>query len=332
MAYITLQGSHIRIQAGRLIVESKDNIKVLDAPTGHVARIVCFGSMGVSAGARTWALSEDVELVFISRRGGYLGQMMPACSPRRAGRLRAQLRAAADLDLAVGFGRAVVEAKVRKQMVLLQRLGRRDTSEVVAASVHQMRQSLLHLPHCSNTAEVMGIEGASAKVYFSGLGAIVPHEVAIVGRSRPPPQDINAALSYGYAILLSECVSALAAAGLDPAIGLLHAISDTRPSLALDLMEEFRPLVVDQVVIAAARKCELRAEHARREDGRAGVLLTKAGRELVIDRYERRMLQTTRGALPDFGGSLRRHVYRQAQRVARLVSDPSARWTGLSWR
>lgn len=97
-------------------------------------------------------------------------------------------------------------------------------------------------------------------------------------------------------------------------------------------MEEFRPLVVDQVVIAAARKCELRAEHARREDGRAGVLLTKAGRELVIDRYERRMLQTTRGALPDFGGSLRRHVYRQAQRVARLVSDPSARWTGLSWR
>ncbi len=224
MAYITLQGSHIRIQAGRLIVESKDNIKVLDAPTGHVARIVCFGSMGVSAGARTWALSEDVELVFISRRGGYLGQMMPACSPRRVGRLRAQLRAAADLDLAVGFGRAVVEAKVRKQMVLLQRLGRRDTSEVVAASVHQMRQSLLHLPHCSNTAEVMGIEGASAKAYFSGLGAIVPHEVAFVGRSRQPPQDlINAALSYGYAILLSECVSALTAAGLDPAIGLLRS-------------------------------------------------------------------------------------------------------------
>jgi CRISPR-associated protein Cas1 len=118
---------------------------------------------------------------------------------------------------------------------------------------------------------------------------------------------------------------------LDPAIGLLHTPADRRPSLALDLIEEFRPLVVDQVVVTAARNGRLRPDHGRTEDGRAGVLLTKAGREALIDGYERRMLHTTRGALPGFAGSLRRHLHRQAQRVAAYVERDQP-WTGLSWR
>jgi CRISP-associated protein Cas1 len=124
----------------------------------------------------------------------------------------------------------------------------------------------------------------------------------------------------------------LCAAGLDPAIGLLHADADRRPSLALDLMEEFRPQVVDQVVLAAVNRGALAPAHGRREDGVAGVLLIRAGREAVIGGYEKRMLQMTRGALPDFSGSLRRHLYRQAERVAAYVHDPGARWTGLLWR
>lgn len=142
----------------------------------------------------------------------------------------------------------------------------------------------------------------------------------------------EAALSFGYTILAGEAVAALAAVGLDPAIGLLHADADRRPSLALDLMEEFRPLIVDQVVLAAIRQNRLTAEHGRAEDGVAGVLLTSAGREVVIGAYERRMLTTTRGALPGFSGSLRRHLYRQAERLAAYVHDPAATWSGLAWR
>jgi CRISPR associated protein, Cas1 family len=110
------------------------------------------------------------------------------------------------------------------------------------------------------------VPGAAARAYFGALGQIMPDGMTFAGRSRRPPEDIiNAALSYGYAIILGETVSALCAAGLDPAIGLLHADDDNRPSLALDLMEEFRPLVVDQVVVSAARRAELRPEHGHRE-------------------------------------------------------------------
>jgi CRISPR-associated protein Cas1 len=331
--YLGIQGAHARIEAGRVLVESPQEQKLLDIPSGSVERIVCFGAVGISAGLRSWALASGVDLVFLSRRGSYLGHAWAAAGQHRIARLRAQLAVADDGTRMLPFARAVVDAKVRKQVTLLQRFARRDNHETVLRACGQMEQLLVMLPDCGTRDELMGIEGAAAREYFAALSQLVPEEMRFPGRSRRPPADlINAALSYGYAIILGETVSALCAAGLDPAIGLLHAEQDRRPSLALDLMEEFRPLVADQVVIAAARRGELRPEHGHREENLHGVLLTRAGREILIAGYERRMLQHTKGALPGLSGSLRRHLYRQAQRLAAYISDPQATWTGLSWR
>lgn len=331
--YLGAQGAHARLDSGRLIVESAQDSELLNVPSGLVERLVCFGSVGISAGVRSWALASDVDLVFLSRRGTYLGHAWPAASERRITRLRAQLAVADDAARALPFARAVVDAKVRKQMILLQRFARRDNHEAVLDAARQIDQLLAMLPACATRDETMGIEGAAAREYFSALSHVVPKDMSFAGRSRQPPQDlVNAALSYGYAIILAEAVSALCAAGLDPAIGLLHAEQDRRPSLALDLMEEFRPLIVDQVVVAAARRAELRPEHGHRDEAAHGVLLSKAGREVLIAGYEHRMLQQTRGALPGLSGSMRRHLYRQAQRIAAYIEDPEATWTGLSWR
>jgi CRISP-associated protein Cas1 len=331
--YLAMQGAHARMESGRIIVASAHDEELLDVPSGLVERIVCFGAIGISAGLRSWALGSDVDMVFLSRRGSYLGQAWPAGSSQRVARLRAQLSFAGDSTRLMAFARAVVDAKVREQIVLLQRFARRDNAEAVMARAEHMNDLLAMLPDCGTRDECMGIEGAAAREYFAALEQIVPQDMQFTGRSRQPPEDIgNAALSYGYAIILGETVSALCAAGLDPAIGFLHGEQDRRPSLALDLMEEFRPLVVDQVVIAAARKTELRPEHGRREETVHGVLLTKAGREILVAGYERRMLQHTRGALPGLSGSLRRHLYRQAERLAAIIHDPDASWTGLSWR
>lgn len=209
------------------------------------------------------------------------------------------------------FGRAVIEAKVRKQIVLVQRLTRRSHHDELAETVTGMRRLVDMLPEATTRDELMGLEGAAAREYFRAFGWLVPPELGFGGRSRRPPLElVNAALSFGYTVLLGEAVAALAAAGLDPAIGLLHTDADRRPSLALDLIEEFRPLVVDQVVLTAARAHRLRPEHGRTDPGLAGVLLTKAGREAVVEAYKRRMLHTTRGAFARFSGSLHRHLYR----------------------
>jgi CRISPR-associated protein Cas1 len=312
------------------VVESHDDAELLSVPTGHVERIVLFGPVGLSAGARSWALTNNVEVAVASRRGTYLGQLIGGT--RRVGRLRALLDCTDDPARWLPFARTVIDAKVSKQIVLLQRLTRRDRHEQIAAAVAAMRGLLTMLPDATTRDELMGLEGAAAREYFAVVGLLVPEPLRFTVRSRRPPMDVvNSALSFGYTLLLGEAVAALAAAGLDPAIGLLHADADNRPSLALDLIEEFRPLIVDQIVLTAARAERLGPVHGRTDTGRTGVLLTRAGREMLIDGYERRMLHTTRGALPGYSGSLRRHLHRQAQRVAAYIEHGTP-WTGLGWR
>ena len=330
--YAGLHGSRVRVAQGRLIVESADDAEVLDVPTGHVRRIVCFGAVGVSAGVRSWALSSDIDTVFASRRGSYLGSLVSESGAPRANRVRAQV-AVQDSPTALAIGKAIIDAKVRKQIVVLKRFGRREHADVVHNAILSMEQMLRLIPDAQSTEEVMGLEGAAAAAYFPTFGALLPEGLRFELRSRQPPLDVaNSALSFLYTILLGECVTAIHAAGLDPGLGVLHADHERRPSLALDLLEEFRPLIADQAVLSAARLGALKAHHGRSEEGRAGVLLTGAGRENIIDGYERRMLTTTRGALPDFAGTLRRHLYRQAQRLQSAITNPDATWTGLTWR
>ena len=122
--------------------------------------------------------------------------------------------------------------------------------------------ALLDLDRRAHPDEVMGIEGVCSNAYFDALAACVPADVTFDGCSRRPPRDLsNAALYDGYAILLSECVGALHAAGLEPSLGIVHAPTDKRPSLALDLMEQFRPVLVDQTVMALLRTRKHRPEH-----------------------------------------------------------------------
>ena len=336
VVYVGTPGSRVNVQAGRLIVESKDDKVALDVANSHVARLVCFGAVGVSAGARSWALAHGVETVFASARGNYLGSMVGRSDDDRVGRLRRQLALGRGLD-ALPIARAIVEAKLTKQLVVLRRFARREHRDQTASARSALENMLLLVPNATSSEELMGLEGAGAAAYFPALGALLPLDLQFSLRSRQPPTDVaNSALSFLYTVLLGECVTALYAVGLDPHVGVLHADEDHRPSLALDLLEEFRPLVVDQVVLEASRRRRLTSSHGRSEDGRPGVLLTRAGKEAVLDGYERRMLQVTRGALPGFAGSIRRHVYRQAQRLQRSImtaGSPEAEpWTGLAWR
>lgn len=330
--YVGSQGGRVRTKAGRLIVENADDAEIFDVASGTVSRIVCFGSVGLSAGVRSWALAHEVDVVFASRRGAYLGSFVGGSERSRPARVRCQV-AIWGTPKALGIGRAIVEAKVAKQIVVLQRLGRREHAEPVQDAIRAMRHALALLPDAGSANELMGMEGAAAAAYFPALGSLLPTDLAFTHRTRQPPLDVaNAALSFLYTILLGECVTALYAAGVNPAFGVLHADDDHRPSLALDLVEEFRPLVVDQIVVAAARSGSLKSTHVRTQEGRAGVLLSGAGREAVLTAYERRMLTRTAGALPGFAGTFRRHLYRQAQRLALAITQEDYVWTGLSWR
>ena len=125
---------------------------------------------------------------------------------------------------------------------------------------------------------------------------------------------------------------ALLAAGLEPSLGVLHASTDKRPSLSLDLMEEFRPLLVDRTVMALLRSRRLRPEHATVSGDGEGVWLDKDGKKALVDGYEATLQRQVKGALPGFAGTWRRHIHHQAQLLGRAIVEPDYRWSGASWR
>ena len=239
--YVSVQGGRVRLHNGRLLVENKVNEALIDVPSGRVSRLVLFGSVGLSAGVRGWAAGTGVDIVLASRRGSYLGQIQGANTGPRIERVKAQIQAQ-ESGLALQLARGICDAKVTKQQILLKHFVRPDTADIVRDAVASMKAYRDQLDDCSTIQEVMGIEGASAAAYWPCYGALLPSEMQFTERSRRPPRDVvNAALSFLYVVLTGECVAALYGAGLDPAFGLLHADDGRRPSLALDLLEEFRP-------------------------------------------------------------------------------------------
>ena len=226
-------------------------------------RIVLSGNVGLSAGARSWAMRGGVDVVCLSRRGSYQGTLIGANRGAHASRLLAQVALTGDHERRIHLAGALISAKIRGQVHVLTRIARHDEAVHVADTTAHMHAWRRSLAGARTLDEIMGIEGACSNAYFDALAGCVPADVTFDGRSRRPPCDLpNAALSYGYAILLSECVGALHAAGLEPSLGVAHAPTDKRPSLALDLMEQFRPLLVDQTVMALLRTRKLRPSTA----------------------------------------------------------------------
>ena len=333
VVYVGRDGARVHVSKGRLIVSGADELPLVSIPRRAVSRIVLTGAVGLSAGARSWALRNDVDVIFLSRHGGYLGQLSAPRDTANARRLLTQAAFAADDGARLPLARAIVRAKMHHQVSVLHRTGRRDGGADVAGACALIRAQAASADDAVGTDELMGLEGAASNAYFDCLSRLVPEDVAFHGRSRRPPKDLaNAAFSYAYAILLAECTGALLAAGLEPSLGVLHASTDKRPSLSLDLMEEFRPLLVDRTVMALLRSRRLRPEHATVSGDGEGVWLDKDGKKALVDGYEATLQRQVKGALPGFAGTWRRHIHHQAQLLGRAIVEPDYRWSGASWR
>ena len=331
--YVGRDGARVHVKAGRVLVDAPGSLPATSVPKNSVTRIVLSGNVGLSAGARSWAMRSGVDVVCLSRRGSYQGTLIGANRGTHASRLLAQVALTGDHERRVRLAASLIGAKIRGQIHVLTRIARRDEAVHVADTTAHMHAWRRSLAGARTLDEVMGIEGACSNAYFDALAACVPADVTFDGRSRRPPRDLpNAALSYGYAILLSECVGALHAAGLEPSLGIAHAPTDKRPSMALDLMEQFRPLLVDQTVMALLRTRKLRPEHGVVEAEAGGVWLGSDGKKILVDAYEAACQRSVTGALPGYSGSWRRHIAHSAQMLARAIAEPDYQWNGVAWR
>jgi len=291
--YVTTQGAYVHVDHQTLKVEVDGETR-LQVPVHHLGSVVCFGRVMVSPAAMAQCAEERRDLVFLSRGGRFRAKVVGRTSGNVLLRL-AQFRAFQDPERGLGIARNIVAAKVQNSRLVLMRQARQTPKQEAEEALRKASDSLAEviksLPKATDLDGIRGGEGRAAAVYFSVFQHLLhsnEEAFAFNGRNRRPPRDpVNALLSLLYALLRTECQAALEGVGLDPQIGFLHAVRPGRPSLALDLMEELRPLAADRLALTLLNRGQMTSKHFEERPG-GGVSLTDDGRGMLLVAYQKR--------------------------------------------
>lgn len=321
--YATKPGSRLTKRGGRVVLV-EDGEDVATRRLIDISHVAVFGNVTVGSALLRACFEAGTPVLWFSAGGWFSGHAIGM--PPGNVDVRMRQHRAASLGSSA-FAAAFVAGKIRNSRTLIRRHGGPDAAEAVA----QLGTLAKSAAEERSLASLLGIEGTAARIYFSRFAALLrggPDLTAtdFAGRNRRPPKDpVNAMLSFVYALLVKDVTVALLAAGLDPYVGFYHRPRFGRPALALDLAEEFRPLVGDSTVLTAVNNGEISARDFVRRAG--GVALTTGGRRAMIAAYERRMSTELKHPVFRYSASYRRSMELQARLLgAALVGDvPSYR-------
>jgi CRISP-associated protein Cas1 len=292
--YLTTSGNYVGRDHLTLRVEADRELK-LAVPIHHIESVCSFGQNSFSPAALQLCWEHGVAVNCFSETGYFQGRWEGVAGTSVALR-RAQYRAADDPAVALAVARSCVAGKLQNSRQSLLRSGREAEDEGerrrLQGAAEELADILRWLGRDAGTLDqARGYEGQAAAVYF---GVFTLHlrcqreEFGFTNRSRRPPLDrVNCLLSFLYALLRHDCLAALTATGLDPFVGFLHAERPARPALALDLMEEFRPVLCDRLAVTLINRRQVCAEDFVVREGGA-VEFTPAGRKRVIAAYQTR--------------------------------------------
>lgn len=313
--YLTEQGSKLRKEGRRLVVE-KEGEKFLDVPIFKIDSVLIFGNVQISTQALRLFLENGVETAFLNLSGQLKGKLSPLKAKNVYLRM-GQYRLAQDEEFKVRLARKIVATKMGNCMSILRKHKYNHPHPQFDASITKLKKYLTILSRKTKANTILGIEGCSAVEYFTALSIVFRKGLQFSGRNRRPPRDpVNALLSYGYVLVGNRILSLLEAVGFDPYIGFLHQIDYGRPSLALDILEEFRGPIVDRLVINLANKGILKDEDfEKREDN--GVYLRRDGQKTFFREFEKWMgnkIKVGRGEI-SFNEAIKRQIHRLSNTI-----------------
>ena len=321
-------GAKVGHRGGEITV-MVDGSVMKKCPVQQVRSIYLYGAVQLSAQAAQTCLEEGIDVSYFSPAGRFLGLLrgLPASGvDARMGQYRLFHEPGIRLKLA----REIIRAKIHNQRVLLMRNGEPDKN--LTDRLASLRDDTAN---AADLSALLGLEGTAAALYFEAFGTMLKGREGwrfdFNGRNRRPPRDpVNALLSQGYSILAKELAGVCHAVGLDPFMGFLHQPRYGRPALALDLMEEFRPLIADSVAISTINRSELTpADFVK---SASGTFLNEGGRRAFWEAWFRRMdAEVTH---PQFGYkmSYRRMLEVQARQLWRFVRGEAAGYVPFTTR
>ena len=303
----------------------------LSIPIHHLESLCVFGASTVTPPALDLCWEHGVAVNYLSLNG-HLQARLTGVADTSVTLRRAQFRVADLPARCAAIARQIIAGKIQNARNSLLRGGRESEISNLQSQINGATESLarqLHelgrwqpetLAQAGALDQLRGAEGQAAQTYFAVFRFLLKQQqddFSFTTRSRRPPRDrINCLLSFLYALVRHDCVAALTTAGLDPFVGFLHADRSNRPSLALDLMEEFRPWLADRLAVTLINRQQVGPEHFREGEGGA-VEFTDAGRRLVIKAYQERKQESLAHPLLEQNLRLAQLPFIQARLLAR---------------
>jgi CRISPR-associated protein Cas1 len=358
--YLNTQGMSVGISGQVLTIKERDkDKKIQEIRLKDVSQLNLFGAVQVSTQAIQALLQEDIPLAYFSF-GGWFHGMTQAVGLKNILWRREQFRKADQPSFCLALAKELVIGKIRNQRTMLQRNHIEPSSEVLSF----LKSLMIEVKRVESIASLLGVEGVAARAYFSAFSGMIkvpasrktpggeepradtkgegsPSEDTVslatsrevvsafrfdfAKRNRRPPRDpINALLSLGYGVLAKDLTVICATVGLDPYLGFYHQPRFGRPSLALDMMEPFRPLVVDSAVISAINQRMITTDDFISAGD--AVALTPRGRKSFYLAYEQRMDQLVTHPMFGYRVSYRRLIEIQVRLLARLLTGEIMRY------
>lgn len=321
--FVTTEGSYLRIRALSLqvVVEGKVRATV---PFHHLHAVALLGNASITTSVLQRCTEAGISVTFLTPTGRLVARVDGPVSGNVLLR-RQQYRMADDDGASRGVAKSVVAGKLGNARAILMHAAREQPEWAASqarlrVAADRMRAAILGAASSETADELRGQEGIGTRAYFGAFRELVRQpELQMRARTRRPPRDpLNAMLSFTYALLTNDCISALTTAGLDPAVGFFHRDRPGRQGLALDLMEEFRPTLADRTVLALVNRRQVTAGHFDWQEG-GSVHLTADGRKTLIEGYHARCGEEAMHPLLGVRARLSEFVFIQARLLARHI-------------
>ncbi|MBA3066496.1 type I-C CRISPR-associated endonuclease Cas1c [bacterium] len=322
--YVTTQGSYLS-RDGETVVVNVERKAKLQLPVHTLGGIVCFGQVSCSPPLMELCAENNVAISFFSEHGKFFARVQGPVSGNVLLR-REQYRRADDETASVEIASSVIMAKIANCRTIILRASREELNSEKNSSLQAAAKKLVwmlkKIDKSMNLENLRGFEGSAAGVYFGVFDNLILAQkdyFQFKERSRRPPLDnINALLSFLYTLLAHDVTAALEGVGLDPAVGFLHRDRPGRPSLALDIMEEFRPFIADRLALNLINRQQIKGKGFRKTESGA-VLMTDETRKEVLIAYQKRKQDEINHPFLDEKVSIGLLAHCQAMLLARYI-------------
>jgi CRISPR-associated protein Cas1 len=331
--YVQAAGTRVGKSGDELTVQPREGERQM-VRIGQTSQVALFGQVQISTQAIQAALGREIPITYFTAGGWFYG-ITAGLSHKNVDLRRLQFRAADDPALSLSLAKKFVIAKILNARTLLRRNG----EGVPAQTIDMMRALAEDAATCTAAASLLGIEGTAARVYFQSFSRMLKRHDGdadglafdFAGRNRRPARDpVNALLSLAYALLAKDLTVVTQAVGFDPFLGFYHRPRYGRPALALDLMEEFRPIISDSIALTAINTGVVQPADFISRAG--AVSLKEHGRTRFLRLYERRMDELVTHPIFGYRICYRRVLEVQARLLARFLAGEIPEYPGFQTR